>query len=203
MIQFDLNPKTTALLIVDMQNDFVKEGAPMHVPAALRIVPRLRELLEFCRRKGIPVIYTAHMHSRDGSDMGLMDDFWTPIRNRMALIEGTEGVEIYPEIAPKEGEAVVRKHRYSGFYGTDLEIRLCNMGIDTVVISGTVTNMCCESTARDAQFRDFKVIFLSDTTAPMDIPGMSAEEVQKATCHSLAASIGQVMTSQELMDKLG
>ena len=76
----------------------------------------------------------------------------SPIANRDALVDGTPGVDIYPELAPVYGEHVIKKHRYSGFFGTDLDITLREWGIDTVIISGTTTENCCHATARDAMF---------------------------------------------------
>lgn len=135
----EIDPATTAMIVVDMQNDFVALGAPMETPAARAIVPKLAEALTMCREAGTRVIYTAHVHRRDGSDMGLFDDMHPPIANRDALVDGTPGVDIYPEIAPLPGEHVIKKHRYSGFFGTDLDIVLREWNIDTVIVSGTTT----------------------------------------------------------------
>src|SRR5262249_16788178 len=96
----------------------------------------------------IGVIYRAHVHRRDGCDMGLFDDSHPPIANRAALVDGTPGVNIYPELAPAPGEHVIKKHRYSGFFGTDLDIILREWGVDTVIIAGTTTENCCHATAR-------------------------------------------------------
>lgn len=202
-MKFDWDPKKTALLVIDMQSDFVAPGAPMQVPAATAMVPRLKQVIEACRAKGIPVLYTAHVHAPDGSDMGLMDDFWAPIRDRKALVDGTDGADIYKEIAPCAGEHVVKKHRYSGFYATDLDVRLRNMGIDTVAITGTVTNICCESTARDAQFRDLKVLFMDDCCGAMDIEGAQAAEVQAATVKSVSSCVAMPVTSEEFLQAIG
>ena len=136
-----------------------------------------------------------------------MEKFWEPIGNQTALVDGTEGIEIYEELAPQEGELVIKKHRYSAFYNTDLETQLRNRGIETLIITGTVTNMCCESTARDAQFRDYNVIFVSDATGTMDHPdlgagSMTAEEVQKATLTSLSLCIAEIASTQQVIDKL-
>src|ERR1700712_2988180 len=143
-----IDPTRTAMIVVDMQNDFVAAGAPIDTPAARAMVPKLAEALTICRDAGIRVIYTAHVHRRDGSDMGLFDDMHPPIASRAALVDGTAGVDIYPELAPAPGEHVVKKHRYSGFFGTDLDIILREWGITTVVISGTTTENCCHATAR-------------------------------------------------------
>src|SRR4051794_12741712 len=90
-----IDPAGTAMIVVDMQNDFVAAGAAMETPAARAMVPKLAEALKICRSAGIRVIYTAHVHRRDGSDMGLFDDMPPPIANRTALVDGTPGVEIY------------------------------------------------------------------------------------------------------------
>ena len=112
-----IDSSKTAMIVVDMQNDFVAAGAPMETPAARAIVPKLVEALKICREAGIRVIYTAHVHRRDGCDMGLFDDMHPPIANRDALVDGTPGVDIYAELAPAPGEHVIKKHRYSGFFG--------------------------------------------------------------------------------------
>ena len=195
------------MIVVDMQNDFVAPGAAMETPAARQIVPKLAEALRICREAGIKVVYTAHVHRRDGCDMGLFDDLHPPIANRNALVDGTPGVEIYAELAPKAGEHVVKKHRYSGFFGTDLGIILREWGVDTVLISGTTTENCCHATARDAMFRNYRVVFLSDATATYDYPdrgfgAMPAAEVHHATLVILAASTAHVMSVKDMSARI-
>jgi biuret amidohydrolase len=202
-----IDPKKTAMIVVDMQNDFVARGAAMETPAARAVVPKLGEALKICRDAGIKVIYTAHVHRRDGSDMGLFDDMHPPIANRAALVDGTTGVDIYPEIAPAPGEHVIKKHRYSGFYGTDLDMILREWGVDTVIISGTTTENCCHATARDAMFRNYRVIFLSDATATYDYPdrgfgAMPNADVHHATLVILAASTAHVMSVQDMKGRI-
>src|SRR5437660_4399077 len=150
-----IDPKKTAMIVVDMQNDFVAAGGAMETPAARAMAPKLAEALDICRDAGIKVIYTAHVHRRDGCDMGLFHDLHPLIANRGALVDGTPGVDIYPELAPAAGEHVIKKHRYSGFFGTDLDIILRESGVDTVIVSGTTTENCCQATARDAMFRKY------------------------------------------------
>ncbi len=198
-----IDPAKTAMIVVDMQNDFVAAGAPIEVSAARAMVPKLAEALKICRNAGIRVIYTAHVHRRDGCDMGLFDDIHPPIANRAALVEGTPGVDIYPELAPAPGEHVIKKHRYSGFFGTDLDIILREWGVDTVIISGTSTENCCHATARDAMFRNYRVAFLSDATATYDYPdrgfgSMPNADVHHATLVILAASTAHVMSVADL-----
>jgi nicotinamidase-related amidase len=203
----EIEPARTAMIVVDMQNDFVAPGAPLETPAARAMVPKLAEALKLCRRAGVRVIYTAHSHRRDGCDMGLFDDIHPPIARRNAVIDDTPGVDIYADLAPAAGEHVIKKHRYSGFFGTDLDIILREWGIDAVIISGTTTENCCHATARDAMFRNYRVVFLSDATATYDYPDrgfgpMANRDVHQATLVILAASTAHVMSVSELRSRL-
>jgi nicotinamidase-related amidase len=198
-----IDPSRTVMIVVDMQNDFVAEGAPIETPAARAMVPKLAEALALCRDVGVRVIYTAHVHRRDGCDMGLFDDLHPVIESRAALVDGTAGVEIFPDLAPRAGEHVIKKHRYSAFFGTDLDIILRGWGIETVIISGTTTENCCHATARDAMFRNYRVVFLSDATATFDYPdsgfgSMPNADVHHATLVILARSTAHVMPVNEL-----
>ena len=194
----EIDPTKTTMIVVDMQNDFVAVGGGLETPAARAIVPKLSRVMKMCRDAGIRVIYTTHAHRRDGCDMGLFDDLHPPIANRDALVDGTSGVEIYPDLAPMPGEHVIKKHRYSGFFGTDLDMILREWGTDTVIISGTTTENCCHATARDAMFLNYRVLFLSDATATYDYPDcgfgpMANADVHHATLVILAASTAHVM----------
>ena len=201
-----IDPQKTAIIVVDMQNDFVAVGAAMETPAARAVVPKLAEALNVCRDAKIKVIYTAHVHRRDGCDMGLFN-MHPPIANRAALVDGTPGVDIYPGLAPAPGEHVIKKHRYSGFFGTDMDIILREWGVDTVIISGTTTENCCHATARDAMFRNYRVVFLSDATATYDYPdrgfgAMPNAEVHHATLVILAASTAHVMSVNDMQARI-
>jgi biuret amidohydrolase len=207
-VQVDrIDPQKTAMIVVDMQNDFVAIGAAMETPAARAMVPKLAGALKVCRDSGIRVIYTAHAHRRDGSDMGLFDDFHAAIANRSALVDGTPGVSIFPALAPEPGEHVVKKHRYSGFFATELDVILREWGIDTVIISGTSTENCCHATARDAMFRNYRVVFLSDATATSDYPdrglgAMPESAIHHATLVILGASTAHVMSVDDMMARI-
>jgi ureidoacrylate peracid hydrolase len=132
----------------------------------------------------------------------MFDDLYPPIADHSSLVDGTAGVDIFKALAPAPGEHVIKKHRYSGFFGTDLDIILRQWGVKTVIISGTTTENCCHATARDALFRDYQVVFLSDTTGTFDYPdvgqgALSADQVHKATLTILAFSTADVMTAEE------
>ena len=200
-----IDPTKTAMIVVDMENDFVVNGAPMQSKQALAMADRLAETLAFCRSVGLRIVYTAHVHRQDGCDMGLYDDLYPPIEQRSALVDGTPGVDIYPVLAPAPGEHVIKKHRYSAFFATDLDLILREWGIDSVVISGTTTENCCHATARDAMFRNYKVAFLADGTGTFDYPDvgygvMSAEDVHQATLTILAFSTAHVMSTVQFRD---
>jgi ureidoacrylate peracid hydrolase len=207
-----IEPSTTAFVVVDMQHDFVAPGAPMELPAGRAMVPTLQRALACCREHGIPVIYTAHVHRADGCDLGRFADAANDRSDELlskgqALVDGTPGAAIYPELAPRDGEIVIKKHRYSAFYGTDLEIVLRGLGVTTVVFAGVSTDNCCHATARDALFRDFRVVVLADATASGPTPdlgwgGMAAEEVHRASLIILAASTWDVITTETFIDRI-
>ncbi|MFA0759559.1 MAG: hypothetical protein PVTTEEND_000782 [Candidatus Fervidibacter sp.] len=151
--RLEVNPKTTALLIVDMQNDFVKEGGKLVVPTAKDTIPAIRQLLDLARQHGMFVAYTQDSH--------LPNDPEFPIWGEHCLV-GTWGWEIVDELKPQPNELVVQKRRYDGFYGTTLEHDLRVAGIDTLIVTGTVANICVLHTAGSAALRWFKVIVPKD-----------------------------------------
>jgi ureidoacrylate peracid hydrolase len=163
-MNFEFEPRRTALLIVDMNKAFVGPGAPLEVPRAIDNVPRIKGLLDTCRALGIPVIHVSHSFRKDGCDRGYMYEFWPVLRSGV-LEEGAEGTEIYPDIAPVPGEPVVTKHRYSAWFGTDLDIVVRNLRVDTLIICGTTTDRCTGLTAYEAFMRDLKVVFPPDANA--------------------------------------
>ena len=199
-----VDPKRTAVIVVDMENDFVAPGAPLETPMAMDIIPNLQRLLGHARETGMRVIYTTHVHRSDGSDMGLYGEIWPPIGDRAGLVDGGPGIEIYPDIAPAENEPVIKKHRYSGFFGTDLDQILRTEKIETVAITGVTTENCCHATARDALFNGYRVAFLSDATGTFDYPDIGfgaipAAEVHRVTLGILGVSTAHVMTTDEFI----
>jgi biuret amidohydrolase len=202
-----IDPKKTAILVVDMQNDFIAQGAPLETPMGRRILPTLHRLLAFARETGMSVIYTAHVHREDGSDLGMFGEIYPPIAEGACLIDGRPGAEIYPEVAPQPREPVIKKHRYSAFFGTDLDIILRSKGIETVAITGVTTENCCHSAARDAMYLGYRVAFLSDATGTYDYPDtgfgqVPAEEVHRVTLALLNVSTAHVMTAEDFMHRV-
>ena len=195
---FTIDHGKTALLVIDLQNAFVEEGAGMWVPENLRILPRVRKLLERSRALGMPVIFTEHCHDASGRDSGLM---WRMMANKPmldgALRIGAEDTRTHGKVAPEPGEKVIQKHRYSAFFDTDLHTYLRGCEVDTVIISGCMTNYCCGATARDAFFRDYKVIFGSDLTAT------DSKELHEAELKTLRRGYARVIPLADILAELG
>lgn len=181
----------SALLVVDMQRYFLEPGASGFTPGAPPILDNIRQLIGRFRDRGLPVIYSRHMHRDLEIDGGMMVEWWGD-----HIMEGTPESEIHPDIAPKPNDKVVSKHRYSAFYETDLESFLRNRSVTDLVITGVMTNLCCESTARDAFYRDFRVFFLLDATGAM------SEAFHISTLINLAYGFAYIMDTEELLNFL-
>ena len=164
--------RKTAILVIDMQNDFIEPGAELFSQMGYDFTPRMASFLDECRKYGILIIYTQNMIQADRRDIGKAGEFCEALKQGRVLIEGTHGVEIFEGVAPKDGDIVLRKNRYSSFYGTRLDSILRSSGIDTIAITGVCTEACCFSTARDAGALCYDVAFLSDLTGTMDYPDL-------------------------------
>jgi nicotinamidase-related amidase len=154
-----LDPARTALVVVDMQNDFVKEGGSLVVPDAEGTIPTIRGLLDGARRSGTKVVFTQDTHTEQDPEWGI----W-PEHAR----EGSWGWEIVGELAPREDELVIRKVRYDAFYGTHLDHFLRIWDTDTLVLCGTVANICVHYTAASAALRWYDVVVPKDATSALD-----------------------------------
>lgn len=143
-----------AVILVDMLNDFVT-GA-LTCERARAIVPHLEKLVDAARKKGVYVIYANDAHIK-GIDREL--ELW----GDHAII-GTKGAEVIPELAPREGDFVIPKRRYSGFFGTDLHLLLTELGVDTVIMTGLHAHMCVRHTTADAYYWGYRIIVPTDAT---------------------------------------
>jgi len=154
-----VDPARTALVVVDMQNDFVREGGGLLVPDAKATIPAIRMLLELARANGVRVVYSQDKH-RDG------DPEWRiwPEHAR----EGSWGWEIVDELAPAPDDVVLRKPRYDAFYGTPLDHLLRLWDVDTLVMCGTVANICVHYTAASAALRWYEVVIPRDAISALD-----------------------------------
>lgn len=208
MVKYEINARNTALLVYDMLNDFIKPGFPRE-DAAIRekLVPGLKKLIECCRSQGIPIIYTVHSYRQNGSDIGLMGDILPGIREGRSFVRGSEGVKVYDEIGPEEGDVVIEKHRFGAFCGSDFDLILRSLHKDTLIVTGYSTNIGCETTVRDATNRDYKVIFPSDGCMSRGLPDMgwgavAREDIQRVVLSTMAYRFAMVMTIEELVSRL-
>jgi nicotinamidase-related amidase len=200
MVDFDVVPSRTALINVDLQNCFV-ENSPIAAPDGRTILERVNRLAGACRTAGIVVIHTSIVLRPDGSNIGVFGEFSPPAKGGI-LNKGSESAALHQELVQDKRDILLDKPRFGAFHGTDLELILGSRGIDTVIISGVATNICCETTAREAAVRDFRVFFLSDGTATAAMGNASAEELQKATCATLGFLFAQVLTVEEMIGKI-
>ena len=200
MVNFEVVPERTALVNVDMQNCFV-EGSPIAAPDGLVVLERINRVAAACRRAGILVIHTSNVFRADGSNLGVLAEF-DPIVKTGILNKGSAAAALHQKLVVDIRDILLDKPRFGAFHGTDLELILRSRGIDTLVITGIATNVCCETTAREAAVRDFRVLFLSDGTATFSIGDLSAAALQKATCATLGRVFAQVLTVDEIIAKI-
>jgi nicotinamidase-related amidase len=154
-----VDPAKTALIVVDMQNDFVKEGGTLVVPDAEATVPTIRGLLDSARESGIKVVFTQDTHNEGDPEWEIWPEH---------VREGSWGWEVVEELKPLEDEVVIRKVRYDAFYGTHLDHVLRIWDVDTLIICGTVANICVHYTAASAALRWYGVIIPKDATSALD-----------------------------------
>ncbi len=198
-VKFDIIAEKCALLVIDMQDEFVKpHWSPYWVPEATRRVPHMKRLIGCCRSKKIPVIYTVYSKTHRYFDrpktLPLMPSRFPdlPLDQSSFFVTGT----VWHELAPTDDEIIIHKPSYGAFFETPLETILKNLGKDTVIISGTLTNYCCSTTARQAYERGFKVVFGSDVTAA-HFPALHDMELQV-----LRRGFAKVMSLQDLLAAL-
>ncbi|MFH4965710.1 isochorismatase family cysteine hydrolase [Gaetbulibacter sp. M235] len=197
-VEFEIITSKCALIVIDMQDEFVKpKWTPFWVPEATNQVPKIKKMIEVCRGKNIPVIYTAfkdtHLFKDRPKTGQLMPNRYPHLGNDPLWFN--EG-KIWHEITPKENEVVIFKPSYGAFFNTSLETILKNFEKDTIIICGTLTNYCCGTTARQGYERGFKVVFGSDVTST-DIPEMQEPELQV-----LRKGFAKVLDFKSIIEKL-
>ena len=207
-------PERTAVVLVDMQNAFASPGgmldlAGIDVGPAAQAVANARLLVDAARTARIPVIYLVMGYAPDQSNAG-GEDSPNP-RKELALClmrerpelrgklltYGTWDFQIVDALTPHPGELVITKPRYSGFVGTTLDAELRSRGIRTLLMAGIASNVCVESTLRDAYFREYWPVMIEDATMPAGSP-----EIQRATVHNVTTFFGWVSTTREVAGAL-
>ena len=191
------DPQWSALIIVDVQNDFASPNGSAaqrgeDVSASVAMVPRLVRLIDEARRVGLTVVYIKTTHS-DWTDT----PSWIYRKSQQSALntcrEGTWGAEFYDGISPLPNERVVIKHRYSAFINTDLNTVLKAKGVESVLVTGIATNVCVETTARDAYMYDYYVTMVGDCAAAYD------PKLHETTLENMRRHFGLVASSEEII----
>lgn len=183
-----LDPKRTAVLVIDMQRDFLDPGAPIETPGGRAIIPAINRLTARARALGIPVIFTQEMHRADKSDFGIELQFEPP-----HCLEGTPGMELAErlEVAPADYR-ITGKRRYDAFLGTDLETLLRGLRAENLIVAGVCTDICVTSTVQHARNLDFRCV------VPRECVAGTAPERHEAALLCLGHVFGYVVSLPEV-----
>ena len=216
-----IDPRQTAVLVIDMQNDFgsprgMFDLAGIDIRGIAAAAEATRPVLSAARTAEIPIVYVRMEHAPDLSDVGpddgphwikhipmrVCDEVTAPDGSpSRILVRGTWNTEILENLAPEAGDHVVSKHRYSAFFETGLYDLLQRLGAPYLLVTGCTTSICVESTVRDAFFRDYKCLLLADCTAE-PVGGSLARTNHEATLHLVQAFFGWVAESAALLGAL-
>jgi nicotinamidase-related amidase len=203
---FELVSEKTGLVVVDMQNDFVRVGAPIEVPMARETIPVIQRLLTAFRAAGRPVVYTRVVSTPSPTVAWLWNpESGPPVRavniGHMREYGDCDGPrdcsEVIDELRPEPGEDVIVKYGYGAFHRTNLTSVLLGRGLDTIVVVGTVTQVCVEDTVRGGYAEGFKVALVSDAVSSYD------QELHAATLRNLGAHYCRLVTAAEVLTELG
>jgi ureidoacrylate peracid hydrolase len=193
--------KAPALIVIDMQNGFCREEGFMNKlgldwKMAVEAIEPIKRLLAAARQAGIPIFHTRYSLNPDYSDAGLIIERFAALKDTGGMVRGTWDNAIIDELAPREGEVVIDKTRYTAFYGTDLEDRLRELGTDTLIVCGVTTEICVESTIRDAFFRDIRILIPDDAT------GAASRQRHEDALRVITYGFGTVTNVEELEQAL-
>jgi biuret amidohydrolase len=186
-----LSPRDTAVLVIDMQHDFVDAGAPLAAAGAEAIVGAIADVLTLARENGVPVVHITECHRPSGVDYGIQLEVEPP-----HCIEGTRGAQIVDGVAPIEGEPVVVKRRYDGFFDTDLRQILEYLGVKNLALTGVCTELCVAATAYQAKSLDYRNFFVRECLAG------ATRETHAAGLSCFEPFIGYVIGAGDLQPRL-
>ena len=197
-----LDPKRSALIIQDLQNDviieggaFAESGAPDHAKSQ-NVVDNVRRLADAARNAGMPVIHIHYIVEQGASGLKLNAPLFNGVKDANALVRGTWGAAPADGLEPQPGDHVVEKMRMNGFYDTNLDILLRGLGADTIVITGAWTNMSIEHTARHGADAGYEVVVVSDGTST------TSDEWQHAALNYALTNVAQVADTSEVIGAL-
>ena len=199
-------PGRTALVVVDMQRGFLDPGEAMAVPPAREIVPVIQHLLNVFRAKRLPVVFTEFVYSESAPVLigrlhpehqpaapGAPRGFGLP---SSSCLEGTPSAETVPDLAPRAGEVVVKKRGYDAFAGTSLDGTLRARNVTSLVVTGTMTDICVLATVTAALHREYRVTVVEDGVATLWL------EIQRAALDIIARAYGRVVSVKEVVDQI-
>jgi gluconolactonase len=203
MADFTLDPKRTALIIQDMQNDviieggaFAESGSPEHAKEQ-NVVANSQRLADACRAKGVPVIHVHYIVEQGAPGLKQNAPLFQGVKDANALVRGTWGAAPAEGLEPKEGDFVVEKMRMSGWEGTKLEQLLVGLGVDTVIVTGAWTNMSIEHTARTGADKGYTMIVPEDCCSTMNA------EWHNAAINYALQNVSTVTNGGEVVEALG
>jgi nicotinamidase-related amidase len=181
-------PDKTALLIIDAQQEYFAPIGKIVLPDGPRAVSRIAQVLEWARSRRVPIFHVVHESRRP---------------NATTFVPGSPALAIHPAVTPQGDEPVIQKHLPGSFTNTPLEAELRRHGVERVIVSGFMTQMCCDTTAREAAHRGFKVTLLSDATAAMDVRGPDGAVIPHDVVHrthlgSLNGFLAEVKRTDEV-----
>ena len=185
-----IDPKITAVLLIDMLNDFLVAGGKMVLPGGDHIVPHQKSLIDTARQAGIPIVYVNDSHRP-----GLKRDREF-LKRGEHCIEGSWGAQVIDSLKPQSSDLIITKRRFSGFFETDLDLTLKDMGIETLIVMGVVTNICVRSTIHDAFFRGYQVI------VPQDCVEATGPREQASSLYDIETHFGEVTESKQIIAKI-
>ena len=200
MTEFPIELEHMALVNVDMQVAFV-EGTPLSAPRGRDLVDVLNPLIKACRQAGLMVIHTRHVTRQDGSNLGSMGDLIDAVRDGY-IMEGSSTVELHPDVDVQSTDIVLDKPRHGSFTGTDLDNILRGNGIDSIIIAGICTNISCETTAREAGMRDYRVFFMDDGTEKFPFGVLTAEDIRSVVNATVGVAFANVLSVSEMINRL-
>jgi ureidoacrylate peracid hydrolase len=198
----ELDASKTALVVIDMQNTFCEPNSPAEVPQSREIVDPINKFAKTLREKGAQVIWVLHANSQvgDKSDWELFFNnvVADEVKSRTIASLSPEKQKVWKDLTVDQRDITVIKNRYSALISgsSSLERVLRNLGIDTILIAGTKTNICCESTARDGMMLDFKIVMVEDCCAAL------SDDEHQATLESIIQQFGDVRTSESILEIL-
>lgn len=186
-----------AILVIDVQKVYTDPASPLHCVGNDAVIANINKVLTAAEKSDDLVIHVRHVHQSDGSDAGRMFDF-SGEPGEIGFVTGSDEVEDDPRLMIPENALVVTKQRYSCFVGTGLDQILRERSIDRIVVTGFMTNFCCEATARNGHDLDYFVDFLLDATGCPDLSDSATQAaIKDATATTLSAGFARVMSTAD------